>query len=77
MTPFFFTLYVLVFLPIWAFRTITGTSRFGRRFHESASAWDRPLVRSNRTSPDRISSRWRIFPRSRKSSQVGNVSNHI
>lgn len=34
--------YLLVFLPIWLFRNLTGTSRFGRRLHASPSAWDRP-----------------------------------
>jgi hypothetical protein len=42
--------YLLVFLPIWLFRGLTGTSRFGRRIHATASAWDRP-----RTLPERVS----------------------
>lgn len=36
--------YLLVFLPIWLFRSLTGTSRFGRRIHATASAWDRPRL---------------------------------
>ncbi|WP_043538932.1 hypothetical protein [Salinarimonas rosea] len=47
-------LYVLVLLPIWAVRRLTGGSRFGRRFHAAPSAWDRPVVR---VAPVTVSSR--------------------
>lgn len=42
--------YVFVFLPIWLFRNLTGTSRFGRRIHASPSAWDRPRQLAARAS---------------------------
>jgi FPC/CPF motif-containing protein YcgG len=36
--------FVLLLLPVWLFRKVTGTSRFERRFHRAASAWDLPYV---------------------------------
>lgn len=33
-------LFVLVLVPISWYRRVTGTSRFGRRYHRSASSWD-------------------------------------
>ncbi|MEV4756230.1 hypothetical protein AB0J86_14110 [Micromonospora sp. NPDC049559] len=33
-------LFVTVLVPVSWFRRLTGSSRFGRRFHRSASAWD-------------------------------------
>jgi hypothetical protein len=38
--------YVLLLLPLWGLRRATGGSRFGRRFHRGASAWDLPAGRS-------------------------------
>lgn len=35
-----FLLYSLVFIPVWAWRRLTGGSRFGRRFHARNSTWD-------------------------------------
>lgn len=32
--------YIIIFLPIWAVRRLTGKSRFGRSFHNGPSAWD-------------------------------------
>ncbi|MGP9819423.1 hypothetical protein ACTZWW_05370 [Salinarimonas sp. NSM] len=52
--PLYHLLYVVVLLPIWAVRRITGGSRFGRRFHAAPSAWDRPVVR---VAPATVSSR--------------------
>ena len=43
-------LYVVVFLPVWAVIRLTGATRFGRRFHQRASTWDRP-VGAPRTTP--------------------------
>ena len=36
--------YILVFLPIWFVRKVTGGSRFGRKFHRGPSAWDRTIT---------------------------------
>lgn len=36
--------YILIFLPIWALRRVTGGTRFGPRFHKGRSAWDRPVA---------------------------------
>jgi hypothetical protein len=33
-------LYLCVLLPVWAWRRLTGGSRFGRRFHMRLSTWD-------------------------------------
>ena len=52
--PLYHLLYVVVLLPIWAARRITGGSRFGRRFHAAPSAWDRPV---RRVAPVSVSSR--------------------
>ena len=36
-------LFVTVLLPVWAVRRLTGASRFERKFHRRASAWDSPV----------------------------------
>lgn len=46
-------LYLVVLLPIWAWRKLTGTSRFERRFHAAPSAWDRPVPRAARAAQER------------------------
>jgi hypothetical protein len=33
-------IYSLVLLPVWAWRRLTGGSRFGRSFHKRQSTWD-------------------------------------
>ncbi|PTW60616.1 hypothetical protein C8N35_104241 [Breoghania corrubedonensis] len=35
--------YILLFLPVWAFRRVFGVSRFERRFHARKSTWDSPV----------------------------------
>ncbi|MHA0873504.1 MFS transporter [Enterobacter pasteurii] len=37
-------LYVLLFIPVWAWRKFLGHSRFERLFHNRSSAWDHPLT---------------------------------
>ncbi len=37
-------LYVLLFIPTWAWRKLLGHGRFERRFHLRASTWDRPVA---------------------------------
>ena len=36
--------YIIGFLPIWAFRKVTGTSKFERSFRARASTWDNQSV---------------------------------
>jgi len=33
-------IYSFVLLPVWAWRRLTGSSRFGCRFHRRLSTWD-------------------------------------
>ncbi|MCH9271756.1 MFS transporter [Pantoea ananatis] len=40
---FSISIYLVIFIPIWVLRKVTGFSRFGRRFHLQPSAWDRPV----------------------------------
>ncbi len=49
-------LYILVLLPIWLMRKITGRSRFGRRLHLAPTSWDRLVVPK---SPSPLSSEQR------------------
>jgi len=37
-------LFSFVLLPVWAWRRLAGSSRFGRRFHARASPWDRQAI---------------------------------
>lgn len=39
-------LYVLLFIPVWAWRKLLGCSRFERLFHHRSSTWDHPLTLS-------------------------------
>jgi len=41
-------LYVLLFIPIWAWRKLLGHGRFERRFHLRVSAWDRPVAHAEK-----------------------------
>lgn len=37
--------FVTVFIPISLYRRLRATSRFGPRFHNAPSAWDKPVAR--------------------------------
>jgi hypothetical protein len=43
-TALAWVVFVLVLAPISWWRRLTGLSRFGRRYHRSASAWDRGVL---------------------------------
>lgn len=43
--------YIIVFLPIWFVRKVTGGSRFGRQFHRAPTAWDRMIAPTHQPEP--------------------------
>lgn len=40
--------FVTVFVPISVYRRLRASSRFGARFHQAPSAWDKPGARNVR-----------------------------
>ncbi len=38
-----FIAYIFIFIPIWGVRKLTGSGRFGSRFHKSRTAWNQPF----------------------------------
>lgn len=36
-------IYIMILLPVWIFRRLTGLSRFEGRFHARNSSWDKKV----------------------------------